>query len=416
MLGTGSRTEQHAFVPPAVDVAAEVRRIFAEVTRYPIEILEPAADVEDELGIDSVKLGEILAALRERFALPPTSELRTRFPASQLRTIGGITEAIAKFARASASAVDAIASVTAAPLASPFEREVAVPSVPSMDSASGAPASLIDDVRQVFADLTRYPVEILTPDADLEDELGIDSVKLGEIFSVLRERYALPPRTELRDRITPGQLRTIGGVTEIVRSFGEIPTPMRDVTTASEAASQLAAASVAPVRSTASVPRIEFDLVSASEHVSIPSDGSKGSKWDGAVAGELEANLVAAVELLRVPCITDVRLIEVERGRAVLEALVARLEDDRIGVGHGLAATLLQAAMSCAVSSALPDGGRYTTTELNVHVPGPIAIGGKLRSEGETIYVGRSIATVHGRLLDDVGTLVAHATANCVIG
>src|SRR6185503_20918319 len=160
MLGTGSRTEEQAFVPPAVDVAAEVRRIFAEVTRYPVEILEPTADVEDELGIDSVKLGEILAVLRERFTLPPTSELRTRFPASQLRTIGGITEAVATFARGAAGAVDAGPSTMPTAQPSPFEREVAVPSMPRMGSAAVEPATLIDDVRQVFADLTRYPAEI----------------------------------------------------------------------------------------------------------------------------------------------------------------------------------------------------------------------------------------------------------------
>jgi hypothetical protein len=30
-------------------------------------------------------------------------------------------------------------------------------------------------VRRIFAELTRYPLDILSPDADLEDDLGIDS-------------------------------------------------------------------------------------------------------------------------------------------------------------------------------------------------------------------------------------------------
>src|SRR3954471_12748510 len=79
---------------PTGDIRAQVRAIVAEVTRYPIDILEPNADIEDELGIDSVKLGEILSVLRERFHLPPTAELRSRFPATQLRTIGGIADAV----------------------------------------------------------------------------------------------------------------------------------------------------------------------------------------------------------------------------------------------------------------------------------------------------------------------------------
>ena len=67
---------------PSGDIPAQVRAIVADVTRYPIEILEPTADIEEELGIDSVKLGEILSVLRERFHLPPVAELRSRVPAT----------------------------------------------------------------------------------------------------------------------------------------------------------------------------------------------------------------------------------------------------------------------------------------------------------------------------------------------
>ena len=45
---------------------------------------------------------------------------------------------------------------------------------------------LTDEVRDIFAQVTRYPVDILEPHASLEEDLGIDSVKLGEVFAVLR--------------------------------------------------------------------------------------------------------------------------------------------------------------------------------------------------------------------------------------
>ena len=45
----------------------------------------------------------------------------------------------------------------------------------------------LDQVRDIFCEVTRYPVDILEPHASLEEDLGIDSVKLGEIFAVLRE-------------------------------------------------------------------------------------------------------------------------------------------------------------------------------------------------------------------------------------
>jgi acyl carrier protein len=63
-------------------------------------------------------------------------------------------------------------------------------------------------VQRVFAQVTRYPLEILDPEAALEEDLGIDSVKLGEVFAVLRETYQLPPVLG----IPPEQLRTIGGI------------------------------------------------------------------------------------------------------------------------------------------------------------------------------------------------------------
>jgi hypothetical protein len=46
--------------------------------------------------------------------------------------------------------------------------------------------AFVDTVRTIFSEVTRYPLDILDPLANLEDDLGIDSVKRGEIFSVLR--------------------------------------------------------------------------------------------------------------------------------------------------------------------------------------------------------------------------------------
>jgi len=83
-----------------------VRAVFAEVTRYPLDILEPSAGLEEDLGIDSVKLGEVFAVLRERYNLPEDLDI----PRESLKTIGAVTEALRSYVAAPASA-----SVTAAP-------------------------------------------------------------------------------------------------------------------------------------------------------------------------------------------------------------------------------------------------------------------------------------------------------------
>jgi len=67
--------------------------VFAEVTRYPLEILDPQANLEEDLGIDSVKLGEVFSVLRERFHLPQDLEI----PRERLVTIAGVSDALAEF-------------------------------------------------------------------------------------------------------------------------------------------------------------------------------------------------------------------------------------------------------------------------------------------------------------------------------
>src|SRR5262245_4928409 len=75
--------------------------------------------------------------------------------------------------------------------------------------------SLQTEVRGVFAEVTRYPLEILDPQANLEEDLGIDSVKLGEVFSVLREKFRLPQNLG----IARESLTTIDGVSRALAQY-----------------------------------------------------------------------------------------------------------------------------------------------------------------------------------------------------
>jgi len=149
-----------------------VQRLFAEVTRYPRELLEPHADLEEDLGIDSVKLGEILAVLRENFDL----ESRLTDDIREIRSIATIADLI-QARLGEAPSIAAQATPIAAPLPELSDRQ-----------------DLLTQVTAVVAEITRYPLELLTSAADLEEDLGIDSVKLGEILAVLRERFGMESR------------------------------------------------------------------------------------------------------------------------------------------------------------------------------------------------------------------------------
>jgi uncharacterized protein (TIGR00369 family) len=110
-------------------------------------------------------------------------------------------------------------------------------------------------------------------------------------------------------------------------------------------------------------------------------------------------------------------LYEIEEGRVVFECVPAEYHYNPIGAIHGgLACTLFDSAMGCAVHTMLPAGVGYTTVELKVNFLRPItARTGRLLCEGAAIHVGGRIATAEARLLDEGGKLYGHATTTCMI-
>ena len=95
--------------------------------------------------------------------------------------------------------------------------------------------------------------------------------------------------------------------------------------------------------------------------------------------------------------------------------------DDRmlnpIGSIHGgIAATLLDSCMGCAVHTTLPAGAGYTTAQLNLHYLRSMQPGmGEVRAIGTVLHRGRKQSTAEGKLFDDQGRLLAHATTTCLI-
>ena len=111
------------------------------------------------------------------------------------------------------------------------------------------------------------------------------------------------------------------------------------------------------------------------------------------------------------------RLVEVEPGHAVFEATPGEQHYNPIGVVHGgLAMTLLDSAMGCAVQTQMPAGGGYTTLEAKTNLVRAVTSEtGKLRAIGKVVHVGKRIATAEARLEDAAGKLYAHATTTCIV-
>lgn len=108
---------------------------------------------------------------------------------------------------------------------------------------------------------------------------------------------------------------------------------------------------------------------------------------------------------------------EVNEGHVVFAAEPAEYHYNPIGTVHGgVAATLLDSALGCAIHASLPAGTRYTTLQLNVNYLRPITDKtGTLYCEGNVIHVGGRVATAEGRLTDAEGKLYAHGTTTCII-
>ena len=104
-----------------------------------------------------------------------------------------------------------------------------------------------------------------------------------------------------------------------------------------------------------------------------------------------------------------------EIGRAVFSLVPGPQHYNPIGMVHGgIAATMLDSAMGCAIHSTLPLGTRFTTLDLHVHYTRAItADTGRVVATGVTVHVGGRTATAEARLVDEAGILLAHGSTTC---
>lgn len=152
------------------DVLADLLRLVSERTGYPAEMLDPALNIEADLGIDSIKRVEILSAFQRSCSPGEQSAIqRLMDRLTSLKTLRDIAAAIGG---ALAPAADATAPATAvtAPAPAAERRDV------------------MTELVELVSERTGYPKEMLDPDLNIEADLGIDSIKRVEILSTFQRR------------------------------------------------------------------------------------------------------------------------------------------------------------------------------------------------------------------------------------
>ena len=148
----------------------DLRRIAAERTGYPPEMLDLDAGIESDLGIDSIKRVEILTAMQKLGT--PSEQQSAQGIMNQLtgaKTLREIATLLEKTVGPAAPAVP----VPAAPAA--------------VLPATSTARDFVTELRTVAAERTGYPPEMLDLDVGIESDLGIDSIKRVEILTALQK-------------------------------------------------------------------------------------------------------------------------------------------------------------------------------------------------------------------------------------
>ena len=155
---------------------------------------------------------------------------------------------------------------------------------------------------------------------------------------------------------------------------------------------------------------------------------TRTASWDDPAPGMEAALSLSGLEYMRaiakgdVPAPPLARVLgfmveSVEEGAVTFALEPAEYHYNPFGVVHGgVAATLFDSALGCAVQTLLPKATAAPTMQLDINYIRPITIStGRVRCSGQVVHFGKRSATAEGRLVDMNGKLYAHGTGTFVI-
>ncbi len=238
-----------AIAPPAaipavasqmnVDLAKQfLVDIVVELTGYEPDVIDFEADLEAELGVDSIKKAQVIGELAEWASL----ELDLReMKLADFNSLGDIlsligidTTQVPQPAIAVAQPIARAASVkpvSPGALAKPVSQPpVAVQPVTPLARQTSASLSLAKSIESLMVDFvvdqTGYDPDVIDLDADLESELGIDSIKKAQLLGELAEQYELHD-VEL-GRLSLADFLNLRSILEFVLNHSDASTEIED--------------------------------------------------------------------------------------------------------------------------------------------------------------------------------------------
>jgi acyl transferase domain-containing protein/acyl carrier protein/NAD(P)-dependent dehydrogenase (short-subunit alcohol dehydrogenase family) len=174
------------------DVEAFVRDFIVEHTGYPPDMIELDWDLEADLGIDSIKQAQLFGELRELFAIAP--ELLTSSNTRSIRQIITILEQSGSQPQRKEPRPSTPSAASPRPEPSRAASPGSVGHKPTGVAAVSA-QEMTDFMIDFVVEHTGYPRDLIDLEADFEADLGLDSIKLAQLFGELRNHFALPGET-----------------------------------------------------------------------------------------------------------------------------------------------------------------------------------------------------------------------------
>ncbi len=200
--------------------------VVAEKTGYPVDMLDLDMGLDADLGIDSIKRVEILAALQEH--LPHAPQVSSEHLGA-IQNLRQIVEFLGANGKGNGN-----------------RKAAALPQAQEVDSAA-----VENTLLQVVAEKTGYPSDMLDLDMGLDADLGIDSIKRVEIFSALQTHLPHAPQIA-SDRLA--QLHTLRQIVDYLAvsapdAASSTPAPRPAETAPAPAAPETSAPEIALERS-----------------------------------------------------------------------------------------------------------------------------------------------------------------------
>ncbi len=133
-------------------------------------------------------------------------------------------------------------------------------------------------------------------------------------------------------------------------------------------------------------------------------------------AQQLSAMLVGQTPRAPISHLTGLQLVEVGEGTAAFRIpLTEWLCASQGAISIGPISMAADAAVACAIQTALPPATPFTTSELSLRLLTPVHAGGSLTARGRLIQSRRPIALAEVTVVDEDERIVAHGSSLCFV-